>query len=77
MYKFGYSSALILLAVIVFLIGLVLTLSVITKENCAVEEDRANTTRATLLLLVALSLIFFAVVFQRVELADSVKDMLM
>lgn len=77
MYKFGFSSALILLAVIAFLIGLVLTLTVVTKKDSEVEQDRANTTRATLLLLVALVLVFLVVVYQRVELSDSVRDMLM
>ena len=72
-----YSNSLLFLAVIAFLIGVVLTLSVITKTDEKVEEDRANTTRATLLLLVAFVLVVLVLVFQRYELADSVKDMLM
>jgi len=72
-----YSGALLLLALIAFIAGLVLALSVITKSDEGVEHDRANTTRSTLLLLVSFTLVIMVLAFQRYELADSVKDMLM
>ena len=75
MYTFSY--ALILLAVIAFISGTIIALSVITKENEKLEDDRANTTRATLLLLIALVLAVLVLVYARSELAHSVKDMLM
>ena len=73
---FHYSHALVLLALIAFIIGLVLTLSVITKDDDGVEHDRANTTRATLLLLVSFTMVILVLAYQRYELADSVKGML-
>jgi len=72
-----YSGALLLLALIAFIAGVILALSVITKSDEGVEHDRANTTRSTLLLLVSFTLVIMVLAFQRYELADSVKDMLM
>ena len=71
-----FSSALILLAVIAFVAGVILMLSVVTKRDEEVEHDRANTTRSTLLLLTSFTLAILVLVYQRHELADSVKHML-
>ena len=72
-----YSHALLFLAVLAFVVGTVLALSVVTRKDEDVEHDRANTTRSTLLLLVAFTLAVLVLAYQRYELADSVKDMLM
>ena len=53
------SSVVLLLAVLAFVVGLVLALSVVAKSDDKVEYDRANTTRSTLILLVSVSLVLF------------------
>lgn len=70
------SSVVLLLAVLAFVIGLILTLSVITKRDCEVEADRANTTRATLLLLVAFTVGILVLALQRLELGHAVKSLM-
>lgn len=70
-----YSGALLLLAILALVAGAVLTLALIVKSDEELEHERANTTRATLLLLASFTLTLMVVVFQRHELADSVKGM--
>ena len=70
------SSVVLLFALIAFFVGLVLALSVVTKSDDAVECDRANTTRSTLLLLAAIALVMLVVAVQRFELGETVKNLL-
>lgn len=72
-----FSYGLVLLAVLAFIVGVVLMLSVVTRSDTEIVEDRPNTTRATLLLLTSFTLAILVLVYQRYELADSVKGMLM
>lgn len=67
------SDAILLLAVLAFVVALVLVLSVITQKNSDVECDRANTTRATLLMLTALTVAALTLAFQRLDLSHAVK----
>jgi glucose uptake protein GlcU len=76
MHHWGTSSVIALLALLALIIGVVLSLSVVTKRDCEVEADRANTTRATLFLLIALVVAVFVLASQRFELADSVSKLL-
>lgn len=76
MHHWDASSVVFVLAVLAFVAGLVLALSVITKRDCEVEQDRANTTRSTLLLLIALVVAVFILAVQRFELASSVSKLL-
>ena len=62
-------------ALIAFIIGFVLMLSVIVKRDDQLDCDRANTTRSYLLLLTALVLAVFILVAQRFELAHMVKHL--
>lgn len=71
-----YSGALLLLAILALVIGSILTLALIVRSDEELEHERANTTRATLLLLVSFTLAIMVLVFQRHELADSVRGML-
>ena len=66
------SYVVLLLALLAFLTGVVLALSVISKSDSDLECDRANTTRATLLLLAAISLVLLVIAAQRFELGDAV-----
>lgn len=70
------SDAILLLAVLAFVVALVISLSVITKKDSDVECDRANTTRATLLLLVALTVSILTLAFQRLDLSHAVKNLM-
>ena len=70
------SSVILLFAVLAFVVALVLTLSVVTKRDCEVEADRANTTRATLLLLVAATVALLTLATQRLELGNAVKTLM-
>lgn len=70
-----FSHGIIFLAVLALIAGIVLMLSVITKSDEDLEQDRANTTRATLLLLASFSIAILSLVYHRYELADSVKQM--
>lgn len=76
MYSYGVSDVLYVFAVMAFVLGLLLTLTVITKSDCALEADRANTVRAQLLLLVAFVIALFALLCQRTQLVDSVRHLL-
>jgi len=70
------SSTILLFAVLALVVGLVLALSVVTKRDCEVEADRANTTRATLLLLVSFSVGVLVLATQRLELGHAVKSLM-
>ena len=70
------SDAILLLAVLAFVVALVLVLSVITQKNSDVECDRANTTRATLLMLTALTVAALTLAFQRLDLSHAVKHLM-
>ena len=70
------SDVVLLFAVLAFVIALVLALSVVTKRDCEVEADRANTTRATLLLLVAATVALLTLATQRLELGHVVKSLM-
>jgi len=70
------SDAILLLAVLAFVVALIISLSVITQKNSDVECDRANTTRATLLLLVALVTSVLVLAFQRLDLSHAVKHLM-
>lgn len=70
------SSVLLLLAFIAFVLGLLIALSVITRKDELVECDRANTTRAYLLLLASISLVLFVLVAQRFELGQAVRHLM-
>ncbi len=70
------SDAILLLAVLAFIVAVVISLSVITKKDSDVECDRANTTRATLLLLVALVTSVLVLAFQRLDLSHAVKHLM-
>lgn len=70
------SYVVLLLALLAFVTGLVLALSVVTKKDCELESDRANTTRATLLLLAAISLVLLVIAAQRFELGDAVRTLM-
>lgn len=76
MHHWGTSSVVFLLAILALIIGVVLSLSVVTKRDSEVEADRANTTRATLFLLISFTVAIFVLVTQRLELADSVSKLL-
>ena len=75
-YSWTVSSVVLLFAVLAFVIGLILALSVVTKKDDELECDRANTTRATLLLLVAFVTAVLVLAVQRLELGHAVKDMM-
>lgn len=67
-----------LFAVIALVIGVVLMLTIVvqTAEEADSEHDRHNVTRATLFILLALTLAVFVFVQQRTELGRSVKNAL-
>ena len=70
------SDAILLLAVLAFIVATVLVLSVVTKSDSGVECDRANTTRATLLMLTAFSIGILVLAFQRLDLSHAVKNLM-
>lgn len=72
------SSMLYLFAVIALVIGVVLMLTVVvqTAEEVDSDEDKHNTTRSTLFLLLAFTLAIFVLVQQRYELKDAVKSLM-
>ena len=70
------TSVVALLGLLAFVIGAILMLSVITKKDCEVEADRANTVRAQLLLLTALVVAVYTLVSQRWELSHAVKSLM-
>ena len=70
------SQALSVFLVVLFVIALVLVLSVVTKKDCEIEADRANTIRAQLLTLLSVALGILVLVSQRHELAGAVKHLL-
>lgn len=72
---FTNSHVVFLFALIAFIIGFVLVLSVIVKHDDQLECARPNITRATLLLLTALVLAVFILVVQRFELQHVVKHL--
>ena len=75
-YHWSVSQTVLLFAVLAFVVALVLALSVVTKRDCEVEADRANTTRATLLLLVAATVALLTLATQRMELSHAVKTLM-
>lgn len=76
MQNWGVSSALAIFLVVLFIIALVLVLSVVTKRDCEIEADRANTIRAQLLTLLSVALGILVLVSQRAELAHAVQHIL-
>ena len=70
------SNALSVFLVVLFVIALVLVLSVVTKKDCEIEADRANTIRAQLLTLLSVALGVLVLVSQRHELASAVHHLL-
>lgn len=70
------ASVVLLFALVAFVLGLVISLSVITKRDAEVECDRANTTRATLLLLIAFVIAVLVLVAQRHELSHAVHHLM-
>jgi len=74
--QWSVSDIVLLFSVLAFVVALVLTLSVVTKKDCDVEADRANTTRATLLLLVAATVALLVLALQRLELGAAVKSLM-
>jgi hypothetical protein len=76
MQNWGCSSALSIFLVVLFVIALVLVLSVVTKRDCEIEADRANTIRAQLLTLLCFALGVVVLVSQRNELAWAVHSLM-
>ena len=76
MHSWSVSDAVLLLAILAFVIGLILALSVVTKKDDELECDRANTTRATLFLLIAFVVATLVLAVQRLELGHAVKSLL-
>jgi heme/copper-type cytochrome/quinol oxidase subunit 3 len=70
------STVLALFLLVVFLIALILTLSVVTRKDCDIENDRANTIRAQLLLFLAVAMGVVVLVSQRYELSHAVKHLM-
>ena len=76
MHNWSVSCALSVFLVVLFVIALVLVLSVVTKKDCEIEADRANTIRAQLLTLLSVALGVLVLVSQRHELASAVHTLL-
>ena len=76
MQNWGCSQALSVFLVVLFVIALVLVLSVVTKKDCDIEADRANTIRAQLLTLLTVALGVLVLVSQRHELSSAVHHLL-
>jgi hypothetical protein len=76
MQNWSCSNALSVFLVVLFVIALVLVLSVVTKRDCEIEADRANTIRAQLLTLLCFSLGVVVLVSQRNELAWAVQHLM-
>ena len=76
MHARGVSSVLGLLLLLALIVATVLTLSVITKKDSDLEDDRANTVRAQLLLFLAVALGVTVLVSQRYELGHAVKHLM-
>ena len=76
MHSWTCSAALSIFLVVLFVIALVLVLSVVTKKDCEIEADRANTIRAQLLTLLSVALGVLVLVSQRHELASAVSHLL-
>ncbi len=70
------SVVLAMFLLLVFLIALILTLSVVTKKDCEIENDRPNTIRAQLLLFLAVAMGVVVLVSQRYELTHAVKHLM-
>jgi len=72
------STAFYAFAMIALVIGFVLMLTVVaTATEDLTENDKHNTTRSTLFLLLAFTLAIFILVHQRYELVHKIKNMLM
>ena len=76
MYHWNVSDVLSLLLIVVFIIGTALVLSVVTRCDSDIEQDRPNQIRAQLILLVAFVLGVLTLVSQRYDLASSVKHLM-
>lgn len=70
------STVLALFLLLVFVIALILTLSVVTKKDCEIENDRPNYIRAQLLLFLAVAMGVVVLVSQRYELSHAVKHLM-
>lgn len=75
-HSWSVSDAILLLAVLAFIVATVLVLSVVTKKDSDIECDRANITRATLLMLTALVVAVLVLAFQRLDLSAAVKHLM-
>ena len=76
MHSWTVSDVLALFLLVLFVIALVLVLSVVTKKDCEIEADRANTLRAQLLTLLAVALGVVVLVAQRHELQHAVHHLM-
>ena len=70
------SSVVLLFALLAFVVGAILMLSVVTKCDDQLENDRANATRANLILLVSVTLALLVLATQRLELGEAVKHLM-
>lgn len=62
--------------VVALVISLVLILYVVTRRNCEVESDRANITRASLLIWLTIALFVFLLALQRYSLQAAVSQLM-
>ncbi len=76
MHSLSTSGALSILLVVLFVVAFVLVLAVVTRKDCDIEHERANTIRAQLLTLLAVALGVVVLVSQRHELSCAVKHMM-
>ena len=76
MHYWSVADVIVVFLVLTLVVGLVLTLSVVTKSDDQIESDRPNQIRAQLLLLLAFVLGVLALVAHRYELSSTVKSMM-
>lgn len=70
------SDVILFFTVIALVLGTVLLLAQVVKSDNQLECDRANTTRATLFLLLAVAVGVITLVFQRKELQHAVSSIM-
>lgn len=70
------SDVILFFTVIALVLGTVLLLAQVVKKDSDLECDRANTTRATLFLLLAVAVGVITLVFQRKELQHAVSSIM-
>lgn len=76
MTHFCTTSALLSLAVVIAVIAAILILVVVTRRDQCLEAERANITRASLLVWLAILFVLFVVVAQRNDLQNAVAKLL-